>query len=204
MRSSLSPLIVVSLFLIPPFVALSPSDPLGGAPSAEAAVSVQISLDELVLQSTAIVVGTASEKRSQWEEVAGGRRIVTYTKIKIDRTIAGSAATEVWVRTLGGKVDKIGQAVSGEAQIAAGSRSLLFLMKRDNVTVVADMAQGHFPVVVDDKGDLRLRPSPDAGLQLRQPGPIVAARDLLVGQKLDTAISTITKARRAINEKKNK
>jgi hypothetical protein len=194
--------VVASLFVIPTFVALSPTDPLRGSPQAEASVSMLLSLDEIVAPSTAIVVGTASERKAQWEEIAGGRRIVTYTKIKIDRTIAGSAGTEVWVRTLGGTIGNLGQAVSGEAQIATGSKAMLFLMKRGDVTVVTAMAQGHYPILADDKGVSRLRPSPDVGTQLRQPGPVIAARDLLVGEKLETAVTAISKARKAIDEKK--
>src|SRR3954451_16548647 len=137
-----------SLFLIPTFAAVSPADPLRGTPSAEASVSVLLSLDEIVTASSAVIVGTAAEQKSQWEELSGGRRIVTYTKIKVDRTIAGSAGTEVWVRTLGGSVGKLGQAVSGEAQLSVGSKSVLFLMKRGDVTAVTGMAQGHFPIKV--------------------------------------------------------
>ena len=193
---------LTSLLLIPAITILSPdADRFGPAP-AQASVSVLLSLDELVRASTSVVVGTAAEKKSQWEELAGGKRIVTYTKIKIDRTLAGSAGTEIWVRTLGGSVDKIGQAVSGEAQIATGSKSVLFLMKRGDVTMVTAMAQGHFPVIADDKGVSRLRLSPDAGTQLRTPGPTIAARDQLVGQTIDTAATAIQKARKAIDENK--
>ena len=193
---------ITSLLLVPAITSLSPDAPHLGPPPAEASVSVLMSLDEMVAASTSVVLGTAAEKKSQWEELAGGKRIVTYTKIKIDRSLAGSAGSEVWVRTLGGAVDKIGQAVSGEAQIATGSKSVLFLMKRGDVTVVTGMAQGHFPVVADDKGVSRLRSSPDAGTQVRTPGPTIAARDLLVGQTVDVAAAAISKARKAIDEKK--
>lgn len=190
-----------SLFLLPVITTLSPVAPLGGPAPAEASVSVLLSLEEIVSASTAVVVGTAGERKSQWEEVAGSRRIVTYTKIKVERSLAGSPGAEVWVRTLGGSVDKIGQAVSGEAQIATGSKSILFLRKRGDVTTVTGMAQGHFPVVADEKGVSRLRPSPDAGTQLRTPGPTIAARDVLVGQTLDAAATAIQKVRKALDEK---
>lgn len=193
---------ITSLLLVPAITSLSPDAPHLGPPPAEASVSVLMSLDEMVAASTSVVVGTAAEKKSQWEELAGGKRIVTYTKIKIDRSLAGSAGSEVWVRTLGGAVDKIGQAVSGEAQIATGSKSVLFLMKRGDVTVVTGMAQGHFPVVNDDKGVARLKASPDVGTTLRTPGPVIAARDVLVGQTVDVAVTSITKARKALDEKK--
>ena len=190
------------LFTFPPLAALSPSEPLRGPAPAEASVSVMLSLDELVLASTSVVVGTAGERKSQWEETPTGKRIMTYTKITIDRAITGSPGTEVWVRTLGGTVGDIGQAVSGEAQIPKGSKSVLFLMKRGDVTVVTGMAQGHFPVINDEKGVSRLKLSPDLGTQLRTPGPVIAARDVLVGQTVDTAASAILKARKALDEKK--
>ena len=84
----------------------------------------------------------------------------------------------------------------------AGSKAVLFLMKRGEVTLVTGMAQGHYPLLADTKGVLRLRASPDAGTQLRQPGPIIVARDVLVGEKLDTAVSAIVKSRKALDEKK--
>lgn len=195
-------LVAASLLLLPPFLVLSPSAPLGGPAPAAASVSVLLSLDEIVAASTFVVVGTASEKKSQWEDLPGGRRIVTYTKIKIDRSIVGAPGSEIWVRTLGGAVGKLGQAVSGEAQIATGSRAVLFLMKRGDVTLVTGMAQGHFPVVVDDKGVSRLRSSPDAGTQVQTPGPSIAARDTLVGKTLELAVTSISRSRKSIDEKK--
>ena len=190
------------LILSPAFVALSAKDPLSGPPPAEASVSVLLSLDELVAASSAVIVGTPSEHKCQWEEIGGSKRIVTYTNIKVDKAIAGSPGTEVWVRTLGGVVDKLGQAVSGEAQLTSGTKAVLFLMKRGDVTMVAGMAQGHYPINVDEKGVSRLRPSPDAGAQLRPPGPSISARDVLVGQSLETAVTAISKARKALDEKK--
>jgi hypothetical protein len=195
-------IVAASFLLVPPLVVLSPKEPLSGSSSAQASVSILLGLDELVAASTAVVVGTASEQKCQWEEVAGSRRIVTYTKIKVDKTIAGSAGSEVWVRTLGGTIDNLGQAVSGEARIAAGQKSVLFLMKRGDVTMVTAMAQGHYPVVADEKGVSHLAASPDVGAQIRTPGPVIAARDVLVGQTLDVAVTAIKKSRKALDEKK--
>jgi len=193
---------IATLLLVPALVTLSPSAPLSGPAPAEASVSILLSLEEITAASTAVIVGTASEQKSQWEELAGGRRIVTYTKIKVDKTIAGSAGTEVWVRTLGGAVGKLGQAVSGEASLTIGSKSVLFLLKRGDVTMVTGMAQGHYPIKVDEKGISRLKASPDVGAQIQPSGPTIAARDALVGQTLDSAVTAITKVRKALDEKK--
>jgi hypothetical protein len=136
------------LLALPPALALDAGAPLEGPRIAAASVSIAISLEQLVTGSAAVVVATAAEQRSQWEDLGGARRIVTYTHLTIDRTVAGEPGKEVWVRTLGGAVGKIGQLVPGGARIAIGSQALLFLAKaRDGALEVTGMAQGHYPLV---------------------------------------------------------
>jgi hypothetical protein len=186
-------------------VGLSPRALFEGPRSAEASVAVLISLDDLVAASTYVVVATASEHRSVWEETPSGRRIVTYTRLAVDRSVTGSAETELWVRTLGGVVDKVGQAVSGEAQLVKGSRSLLFLARRDAGLVVTARAQGHYPVVDADKAPKaaspRLHGSPDAGMLLPRRGPTISAREHLVGLTLDEAVVAVQAAHKATHAK---
>lgn len=189
-------LLVASVLLLPPALTLSAHAPTSGIAAAEASVSLLLSLDELLTPSTFVIAGTAGEKRSRWEELGGGRRIVTYTSIHVDTAIVGAPGASVWVRTLGGAVGDIGQAVSGEAQIAAGSKAVLFLQKAGDTLVVTGMAQGHFPLVADEKGTSRLRSSPDAGVLLTPQGPTVSARSALVGKALDAAVSVIRSAKK--------
>lgn len=158
---------------------------------ASASVSVLMSVDELVDVSSDVVIATAVERKSQWEDLPSGKRIVTYTRLVVDESVSGTGRAEIWVRTLGGKVGKIGQLVSGEAEIALDSRALLFLAQVDDgsgrdVTIVAGMAQGHFPI--DEAGnEPRLKASPDAGLLLPRRGPAISAQEVLVGRKLTEA-----------------
>lgn len=157
---------------------------------AQASVSITLSVDELVQASNAVVVATALERRSQWEDLPSGRRIVTYTRMSIDETVAGDLSrSEVWVRTLGGKVGNIGQQVSGEADLALQTRSLLFLADADDgngrsITVVTGAAQGHYPIDESGKEPI-LKASPDAGTLLHRRGPTLSAAEVLVGKKLD-------------------
>jgi hypothetical protein len=170
-------------------------------PEAHAAVSVLLSLNELVSASAHVVVATAGESRSVWEDLPGGRRIVTYTRFQVERSIGGASPGEaVEVRTLGGVVGSIGQAVTGDAKIAKGERALLFLAslaKTEKGFVVAGMAQGHFPLRADAKGTVRLAPSPNAGSLLPRPGPVISAREELVGADLEGAAQRIERARKA-------
>src|SRR5689334_22465773 len=112
--------VLASCLAIPPLLGLSTA----WAPPAAASVAKAFTVDELVAVSSFVVVASAGEKKSVWEDQPSGRRIVTYTRVAVERTVAGAPPAEMWVRTLGGAVDHIGQAVPGEAQIPTGSRAL--------------------------------------------------------------------------------
>jgi hypothetical protein len=202
-------LLLASVLAIPPALTLAPGslvsalisapDGLPGLPTgrAEASVSVLLSLDELVAGSTHVVVATAGERRSVWEDLPSGRRIVTYTRLAVERSVAGAPVKEVWVRTLGGVVGRLGQSVAGEAQMPAGSRALLFLAEARGVVVVAGRAQGHYPIKVEADGIAKLAPSLDAGMLVPRRGPTISAREQLVGRALDDAAAVVTAAFRA-------
>jgi hypothetical protein len=171
---------------------------IGVGREAAASVSVLMTLDELVSSSDEVVVARAVERKSRWEDLPSGRRIVTYTRLQIDETLAGTERSELWVRTLGGVVDKIGQQVSGEAQIALDRRAVLFLAEIDDgsghgVTIVTGMAQGHFPL--DESGsEPKLAPSPDRGALLPRRGPSISAAEVLVDQPISVARKRIAES----------
>ena len=196
---------VALLVAAPLAIGVSPRAPLEGPRSAEASVAVLISLEDLTAASAYVVVATAGEQRSAWEETPSGRRIVTYTRLAVDRSVDGPAEKELWVRTLGGVVDNIGQSVSGEAQLTGGSRSMLFLARVPSGLVVTAMAQGHYPVVDGEKTSNttspRLAESPDAGMLLPRRGPTISARERLVGLTLDEAVLAVQHARAVIHAK---
>ncbi|MRG93282.1 hypothetical protein [Polyangium spumosum] len=194
-------LLALSLAL-PAALFVSPHSPHTGPKEAAAAVSVVVSLDELVGSSSYVVVAKASERQSMWEDTPNGRRIVTYTRLDVEQSVVGEPGTSVWVRTLGGVVGEVGQWVSGEAVIKPGERSLLFLRKTPTTVVVTAMAQGHYPVLATVEGVPKLAASPDAGTILPRTGPSVAAREVLVGSTLSRAITAIEEAKRAPRERK--
>jgi hypothetical protein len=186
--------VVACCAAVPMAAVLSVGDGGIRAQRAEAGVAVLVSLEELVTTSTSIVVGTAADRRSVWEDLPSGRRIVTYTRLTVEETIKGADKSELWVRTLGGVVGDLGQAVSGEASFRAGSRSLVFALEVNGVAVVNAMAQGHYPVVRDATGVDRLASSPDAGMLVPRRGPTISAHERLVGAPLEDAITAIQKA----------
>jgi hypothetical protein len=129
------------------------------AAPATASVSFTVVLDALVQESSVAVVETPIESKSVWEN----GRIITYTKVHVDRVLAGTAPTEVWVETLGGVVGDIGQQVEGEAVLRAGQQSLLFLSPYESGYVVTARGQGQFPIVRDAGGALHVKKNLHAG-----------------------------------------
>jgi hypothetical protein len=163
---------------------------------ASASTARLLTLDELLDRSTYVVIATPAERRSVWEDLPSGRRIVTYTRITIERAAFGTPGPELWVRTLGGAVDRIGQFVSGEAQLQPGARALLFLLKAGDVVVVTGMAQGHYPIVVNDEGVERLASSADTDVLVPRRGQSSSAREQLIGAPLESAESLIRQIRK--------
>ncbi|WP_438021255.1 hypothetical protein WMF18_20225 [Sorangium sp. So ce315] len=213
---------IALLLALPPALTLTPT--VGSAPAAgvsagallagprdaQAAVAVQLSLEELVSRAAFVVVATATEQRSQWEELGGTKRIVTYTRLSVDRPVAGQPDGEIWVRTLGGVVGDVGQQVSGDAQLRIGAQAMVFVSRARGALVVSGMAQGHYPVV--DGGEpprangaaaarrvavRRLTASPDTGTVLPRTGPAISASEQLVGATLDAACEIVSRAWKA-------
>jgi hypothetical protein len=131
-----------------------------GMRNAQASVSIAVLLDELVTGASAAAVVVPIEQHATWEN----GRIFTYTRVQVDTVVAGRLPTELSVRTMGGSVGDIAQIVEGEAVLALGQRSLVFLRPRvDPVTsvpsddfVVAARAQGQFSLVVGEDKKTRL------------------------------------------------
>lgn len=122
---------------------------------AHASVSIAVAFDALVKDADAVGVVTPVESKAVWED----GRIYTYTKVKVDQSVAGDVGTgsEGWVRTMGGVVGKIGQMVDGEPVLTVGKPSLLFLrnFKQGGTWQVSARAQGQFPVLTDDSTKIR-------------------------------------------------
>jgi hypothetical protein len=136
-------LLAAALAVAPVAALLVPSD-------AQASVSIAVAFDALVKDADSVGVVTPVEAKSVWEE----GRIYTYTRVKVDQSVAGELGTgaEGWVRTMGGVVGKIGQLVDGEPVFTTGKPSLLFLrkFKQGGTWEVSARAQGQYPVIADE------------------------------------------------------
>jgi hypothetical protein len=120
-----------------------------------------LTLTALTRKSQAAAVGVALDARSHFVELGGQRRIVTDTRLGIRDAFFGGPGSELMVRTLGGRADGVGELVSGQPELELGRAALLFLLEGpDSIHHVVGMAQGHFPLQTDERGQERLRPSP--------------------------------------------
>ena len=170
---------------------------------AGASVSIQVTWDGLLRESTAAAIVTPTESQSVWEN----GRIYTYTHVHVDRAIAGDLATgaDAWVRTMGGVVGKIGQRVEGEAVLAPGYASLLFMHTGGNAPAgiyqVTARGQGQFPVVpaADPAAPPHLVKSNAAGALLA-PNPVgpvpvpVLAAEVVHGRLVDDVATDVVAA----------
>ncbi|MBK8997714.1 MAG: hypothetical protein IPM35_18460 [Myxococcales bacterium] len=163
---------------------------LHGRP-ARASIARALSLRELVRSSERALVGTALDTESRFESVGGRRRIVTYSRLRVEERLGGPGdESELLVRTLGGKVGDVGQVVHGEALLLLGEPALVFLgPSPEGPLVVTAMAQGHYPIRADKRGERRLSPSPRLA-ELVGDG---AAREL-AGKRVAEATGLVRKA----------
>lgn len=192
--------------------------PAAAPREAAASVSIAATFDGLLRESSSAVVLTPVEERSLWEN----GRIYTYTRVHVDRGVAGdlAAGRDVWVRTMGGIVGKVGQHVSGEPVFTVGRPALVFLHAGPpGAFEVTSRAQGQFPVVegASDKTVSRVIRSGNVGAlfaprAIVRPGPLapqaaapvvpVLAADVLHGRTVDEASRDIAAAWKRAHETK--
>lgn len=131
---------------------------LFAARPSSAGVARAIALADLVKASDLIAIGTPVDAYSVWETVGTHKRIVTYSRVLVEETVAGQGTeSEILVRSLGGRVGTIGQIVHGEPVVVIGQRAMLFARHAPDGTVsVTARSQGYFPVLDDGAGTLRL------------------------------------------------
>ena len=167
---------------------------LCGSATAGATVARALSLTQLARLSDAAVVGAPTNRSSGWEHIAGHKRLVTYTRLKVSRRVfgLGESDNEITVRTLGGRVGDLGQVVHGEARLPKGKPTLLFLRRIQGTRYrVTGMAQGHLPLGSDARGVVRVIPGSS---RVHLLGGRMAALTV-VGRDLETLIRTILEAR---------
>ncbi|HEY8946076.1 MAG TPA: hypothetical protein VIM73_17530 [Polyangiaceae bacterium] len=169
---------------------------LGVTRLCEAAIARGLSLRELVAASDRVLVGRAAGAESRFETFRSGRRIVTYTRVIVERTWidAGKGATEISVRVHGGRVGQEAELVFGQPEFTLGEASLLFLKTLNSgFDVVTGMAQGQYRLVPRVPNGTLLLPARSAPRLLRMRDSAVSR---LAGTDLATARELVLSVRR--------
>lgn len=115
-----------------------------------ASVAIPLTLDDLVSQSKAIVVGTVTTIESHWDS----QRATIDTTIGIavsDILRGGPAVPTITLRQSGGAVGGLHAWTEGSPEFTLGERVLLFLStSADGSLRVLQLAQGKLSIVADD------------------------------------------------------
>lgn len=160
---------------------------------AEASVARGLTLEVLSTRSDHIAVATPLSSSCRYEVIGGRRRIVTDTRLRVDEPLAKAEPgdSELFVCTLGGVLDGVGELVHGEAELVLEQRAVVFLRRRaDGLHVLQGMAQGHYPLSLE-ANRARLRVSPRLAEIARRPELAV---ERLQGRELAEARRLIREA----------
>jgi hypothetical protein len=156
---------------------------------ASATIMRSLTLPALVQGSRRVVVISALASESHFEELGRKRRVVTDTRVRVEEVVAKGEGmeAELMVRTLGGKVGRLGERVDGQARLVLGEACMAFLLQGpDGLHYVNGMAQGHYPL--RGASTRLLMKSPDLPKILNFESSAVKA---LVGSELGDAASRI-------------
>jgi hypothetical protein len=126
------------------------------AVAAEATIARAVKFDEKVEQAAAIVVGRVVSQQSSWD--AGKQRILTYSKIRVEKTLKGLPSQEITIVTPGGTVGDIAQDYVGVPRFNTGEEHVVFVRNTRIGPTVLFLDQGAYHVDQDDRGDRIVRP----------------------------------------------
>ncbi|MBI4553394.1 MAG: hypothetical protein HY710_14110 [Candidatus Latescibacteria bacterium] len=133
---------------------------LGGDWTAVVASVVKMSLEELTLKASIIVVGKVTGKVS--ESTADG--IKTRITVAVEESLKGDIGRTVVITQPGGTVGKIEMVMSEAATFEVGEEAVVFLWTRPTGEhTVLGLFQGKVPVETDAKGRKVVRLPPEKG-----------------------------------------
>ena len=126
---------------------------LFGAARVPAATLQQLSMDDLIAKSTAIVRGTVQSSYVAYS----GPLIFTHYRIQVVEQWKGSKGAAVDVAVPGGMVKRTRQTYAGAPQFQPGDQYVLFLWTgKSGMTQIMGFTQGAFQVAPDGSSDPNL------------------------------------------------
>ena len=124
--------------------------------TAQATISRAVNFDEKVERAASIVVGRIVSQESSWD--AGRQRILTRSRIAVEKTLKGSPAQEITIVTPGGTVGDIAQDYVGVPRFKTGDENVVFVRKTSAGPTVLYFDQGAYRVEKDSSGERIVTP----------------------------------------------
>lgn len=124
--------------------------------TAQATISRAVKFDEKVEQAASIVVGRIVSQESSWD--ASRQRILTHSKIAIEKTLKGQPAREVTIVTPGGTVGDIAQDYVGVPRFRTGDDNVVFVRQTGAGPTVLYFEQGAYRVEKNSSGERLVTP----------------------------------------------
>jgi len=104
----------------------------------------QLSLDDMILQSTMIVHGTIQPGAARFH----GSMIFTHFTVQVSETYKGSVPSQIDIGVPGGAVNNLVQRYAGAPALATNQDYVLFLWtSKSGLTQVIGLSQGLFSVI---------------------------------------------------------
>lgn len=127
----------------------------------------QLTLDDMIQQSTAVVHARITSSQSAYR----GSDIYTFFQIQVLETWKTSGQTPTEVAVPGGVVKGIRQSVAGAPELKVGQDYVLFLWtSRSGLTQVIGLSQGIFKLSEESSGSAVAQRSPASELMLSKSG----------------------------------
>jgi hypothetical protein len=134
-----------------------------GVAQLQSATLQQLSMNDLIAKSTAIVRGTVQGSYTAFS----GPVIFTHYRVQVAERWKGSAGATVDVAVPGGVAGGMRQTYSGAPQFQPGDQCVLFLWTgKSGMTQIMGFSQGAFAVAPDGSSDPSLTRNPSQELML--------------------------------------
>jgi hypothetical protein len=147
---------------------------LASVPGLRASTLLQLSLNDMIRQSTSIVQGKAQLAYAAQK----GSVIYTHYQIQVSATLKGTHAATVDVAIMGGVSNGVRQSFAGAPELVSGQDYVLFLWtSKSGLTQIIGLSQGLFRVSTNSSGQAILTRAAGTELMLNAAGQPVTDSD---------------------------
>ncbi len=154
--------------------------------SAKATLYEAATFDEKVSNAAAIVVGKVIKQESRFDP--DKRWILTYTTLRVEKTLKGGVPQEITIVTAGGTVGETSQTTVGVPVFNQGSDNVVFVRNTKLGPTVLYQDQGAYDIV-SDGGERVVRPVATGAVHLdTQRGVAVAGESPRTLKQFESAV----------------